>query len=1112
MSQLFYQGDSDDELQEELTRQTVQASQDSRNENKDESIEADHLDEVTNEGFKLLDEGAVLYPLIPNEPDDTETSKPNIDDIRPVDIQLTLPLSFQQKVVESSLITEDGLVIMGKGLGLLDIVSNLLHVLATPTSINGQLKRALVLVLNAKPIDNVRIKEALEELSWFTNTETDKDSTSLEDDDGLFERPFSVVTADSLSVEKRRKLYISGGILSITSRILIVDLLSGIVHPNRVTGMLVLNADSLRHNSNESFILEIYRSKNTWGFIKAFSEAPESFVMEFSPLKTKMKELRLKNVLLWPRFRVEVSSCLNAINNEASQNKVIEVKVSFTNSMSQIQFGLMECLKKCIAELSRKNPELALEWWSIENALDVNFIRSIDSVMVPNWHRISYESKQLVKDIRFLRHLLKMLVSSDAVDFFGEIQLSLDSNKPSVSRKYTESPWLLVDEAQLVISYAKKRIFHKENYNLEENPKWEQLIHILEDIAYERTNKGLQGPTLIACSDNATCLQLARVLNSSSKRRGMREVLLNKLKWYRKHREETKKLVKEVQSQDTFPENATLNVSSTFSKEQVVTKRRRTRGASQVAAVDRLRNSGTNVDMEEVLEDQKLTEEIKKENSDKPHDGLEESGINDEEDLVNDSKIFELQEQEINEAFIHDNDNELANEEIDYAEELPKHVSVHFNKELWAEHCSEYEYVDREDEILVSTFKSLNDNCLLQEIMPSYIIMFEPDISFIRQIEVYKAIVQELQPKVYFMYYGESIEEQSHLTAIKREKDAFTKLIRENANLSHHFETNEDLSHYKNLADRKLKLSKLRKSNTRNAGGQQGFHNFTQDVVIVDTREFNASLPGLLFRYGIRVLPCMLTVGDYVITPDICLERKSISDLIGSLQNNRLATQCKKMLKYYKYPTLLIEFDEGQSFSLEPFSERRNYKNKDISTVHPISSKLSQDEIQLKLAKLVLRFPTLKIIWSSSPLQTVNIILELKLGREQPDPSNAVILGTNKTRPYVNDNVSGGLNDGDNESKYKKLLDVPGVSKIDYFNLRKKIKSFNKLQKLSWNEINELINDEDLTDRIYYFLRTEKEEQEQEMKDYNSELLAKNMNDDALNDDDGDDDVLDAFM
>ncbi|CAI4053545.1 hypothetical protein SKDZ_16G2440 [Saccharomyces kudriavzevii ZP591] len=1106
MSQLFYQGDSDDELQEELTRQTAQVSQSSKNGNKDGVSDADHSDIVANEGAKLLDEGTVLYPLIPNEPDDIETSKPNINDIRPVDIQLTLPLSFQQKVVESSLIAEDALVIMGKGLGLLDIVANLLHVLATPTSINGQLKRALVLVLCAKPIDNVRIREALEELSWFTNTGKDKAETTVEDDDELFERPFSVVTADSLSVEKRRKLYISGGILSITSRILIVDLLSGIVHPNRITGMLVLNADSLRHNSNESFILEIYRSKNTWGFIKAFSEAPESFVMEFSPLRTKMKELRLKNVLLWPRFRVEVSSCLNAIDEH---NKVIEVKVSLTNSMSQIQFGLMECLKKCIAELSRKNPELALEWWNIENALDINFIRSIDSVMVPNWHRISYESKQLVKDIRFLRRLLKMLVASDAVDFFGEIQLSLDANKPSVSRKYTESPWLLVDEAQLVISYAKKRIFYKNEYNLEENPKWDQLIHVLNDIAHERMSKSFQGPTLIACSDNATCLQLAKILNASNRRRGMRQVLLNKLEWYRKRREETKKLVKDVQSQDTFPESATLNVSSTFYKEQVTTKRRRTRGASQVAAVDKLRNAGINVDMEEVLEDQKLAEEIKKENSDNLNDGQkEDANMNHEEDAADDSKIFEIQEHD-NEVMIDEGDNELDNEELEYAEELPQHVAAHFDKKSWDEYCSEYEYVDREDEVLISTFKSLNDNCSLQEMMPSYIIMFEPDVSFIRQIEVYKAIVKDLQPKVYFMYYGESIEEQSHLTAIKREKDAFTKLIRENAILSHHFETSEDLSHYKNLAERKLKLSKLRKSNTRNAGGQHGFHNFTQDVVIVDTREFNASLPGLLYRYGIRVIPCMLTVGDYVITPDICLERKSISDLIGSLQNNRLAAQCKKMLKHYKYPTLLIEFDEGQSFSLEPFSERRNFKNKDISTVHPISSKLSQDEIQLKLAKLVLRFPTLKIIWSSSPLQTVNIILELKLGREQPDPSDAVILGTNKTISHAKSSASVGLKNGDNEFKFKKLLNIPGVSKIDYFNLRKKIKSFNKLQRLSWNEINELINDEDLTDRIYYFLRTEEEEQEQEMKDYDAELHIKATDDD---DDDDDDDVLEALM
>lgn len=128
----------------------------------------------------------------------------------------------------------------------------------------------------------------------------------------------------------------------------------------------------------------------------------------------------------------------------------------------------------------------------------------------------------------------------------------MDANKPSVSRKYSESPWLLVDEAQLVISYAKKRIFYKNEYTLEENPKWEQLIHILHDISHERMTNHLQGPTLVACSDNLTCLELAKVLNASNRKRGVRQVLLNKLKWYRKQRRKRKNWSKKCKVRTLF--------------------------------------------------------------------------------------------------------------------------------------------------------------------------------------------------------------------------------------------------------------------------------------------------------------------------------------------------------------------------------------------------------------------------------------------------------------------------------------------------------------------------------------------------------------------------------
>ena len=62
----------------------------------------------------------------------------------------------------------------------------------------------------------------------------------------------------------------------------------------------------------------------------------------------------------------------------------------------------------------------------------------------------------------------------------------------------------------------------------------------------------------------------------------------------------------------------------------------------------------------------------------------------------------------------------------------------------------------------------------------------------------------------------------------------------------------------------------------------------TMIQVIVDMREFRSSLPSLLHAANLQVVPVTLTVGDYILTPDICVERKSIPDLISSFNSGRL--------------------------------------------------------------------------------------------------------------------------------------------------------------------------------------------------------------------------------
>jgi DNA excision repair protein ERCC-4 len=82
-------------------------------------------------------------------------------------------------------------------------------------------------------------------------------------------------------------------------------------------------------------------------------------------------------------------------------------------------------------------------------------------------------------------------------------------------------------------------------------------------------------------------------------------------------------------------------------------------------------------------------------------------------------------------------------------------------------------------------------------------------------------------------------------------------------------------------------------------------------------REFNSSLPSVLHQQGLRIIPVTLEVGDYILSPDICVERKSISDLYSSFASGRLYHQAETMTRHYKLPVLLIEFAQDKSFSLQ---------------------------------------------------------------------------------------------------------------------------------------------------------------------------------------------------
>ena len=104
-------------------------------------------------------------------------------------------------------------------------------------------------------------------------------------------------------------MYNRGGVFVITTRILIVDLLTNVANTKDIDGMLVAHAENVNEQSTEAFILRIYRTQTqfTGGFVKAFSDAADILMSGFAKVDKILKALHVRQLYLYPRFHASVA-------------------------------------------------------------------------------------------------------------------------------------------------------------------------------------------------------------------------------------------------------------------------------------------------------------------------------------------------------------------------------------------------------------------------------------------------------------------------------------------------------------------------------------------------------------------------------------------------------------------------------------------------------------------------------------------------------------------------------------------------------------------------------------------------------------------------------------
>uniref|UniRef100_A0A0E0K7G9 ERCC4 domain-containing protein n=1 Tax=Oryza punctata TaxID=4537 RepID=A0A0E0K7G9_ORYPU len=842
--------------------------------------------------------------------------------------------------------------------------------------------------------------------------------------------------APDLPAHHRVALYASHAALFLSPRALVADLLTSRLLPSRVRALLLLSAHRSSDTSSDAFVARLLRHHHLLP-VYAFSDRPHAMVSGFAKAERAMKSLYIRRLHLWPRFHL-----LAAADLERAPPEVVDVRVPMTHPMRGIQAAILDAMDACLKELRRTN-KVDVEDLTVDKGLFKSFDEIVRRQLDPIWHTLGKKTKQLVADLRTLRKLLDYLVRYDAVTYLKY----LDTLRVSEG---VRSVWIFADSSHKIFDLSKRRVYQvvradgtkvaadnkrtptkkrkvartssrkgKETENegssdnkdnnqkvnaemgvvveeiLEEAPKWKVLRELLQEIAEEQAKgngdnvnpvheDGINesGIVLVACKDERSCVQLQECISKGSHqvmRVEWEKYLLGKAELHGLHRK-NKKTSQQPKGFGVLDGEVPMRSGESAGPVSIskLEANALLAAASEISTVTKEAN---------LADDSNVSCKKRVLGKGKGTGKFKKTMAKREASMLRNRNTKEHTDLEV-EGQSGKSDEQA---EID-ARKLPAE-----------DDSASAPAVDKAANNLSAFGDSVDANLL---------------------------------PPVQFYALDNSAEVQKFESSIRRENEAFESLIRQKSLMMIPVDQNGRCIGPTLANEPEALLSQ--NSLTRKAGGRKPPEKEMQ--VIVDMREFMSSLPNVLHQKGIRIIPVTLEVGDYVLSPLICVERKSIADLFQSFASGRLYNQIETMVRYYKIPVLLIEFSQDKSFSFQSASE--------------IGDDVSPTNIISKLSLLVLHFPRLRIVWSRSLHATADIFLSLKTNQDEPDESKAMRVGVPSEDGVVENDVRA---ENYNTSAIEFLRRLPGVTDSNYRRIMEECNSLAELALLPVERLSELM-------------------------------------------------------
>lgn len=172
---------------------------------------------------------------------------------------------------------------------------------------------------------------------------------------------------------------------------------------------------------------------------------------------------------------------------------------------------------------------------------------------------------------------------------------------------------------------------------------------------------------------------------------------------------------------------------------------------------------------------------------------------------------------------------------------------------------------------------NLNDKSLITDI-----IFFNPVYELDRKILF--SVLGSLGTQVHTFMQQDSLEKLVYNNQMASEKYAFKNVMTELATLTNFQEKPEE--RIKDIE--KSYIPDLHMASEKDKIFMPDGSYKYKPRILVDKRELRSLLPGALFFGGFNVIPMWLEYGDYIISDEIVVERKSIQDFLASLKSRRI--------------------------------------------------------------------------------------------------------------------------------------------------------------------------------------------------------------------------------